>query len=349
MRLLPIALLSCALPAFAQSHDPFPPDYTPSPCAVEDSCKTFPRSNMPSAALQELGFRLDAFWVDQHFDAVVNAMAPACRRHATCLGTAGNIFWFCNETLGIEVRPICDKLFPRNVSPTDWNECTWLRDTILMGIEGVKGAWQAKQECAKAAAKPHTKPLDFWMVPAKLPVGFSGDLMFYALDPDTHVPVLARIEFEGQQVWSPANPAGNPITFHAVPYTLKFNRIPNADGHTDVVPPTITVISPAYPAAVPGPAYPDLKLRLPVDVPKVIVEMNPPAAKLRRGKNSVIIAARDADSGKPVEMQIMLGEDAIGQTNKPVTIEIAKGGHHPEIWLTSVFNRYSDVVVAKAR
>ena len=44
----------------------------------------------------------------------------------------------------------------------------------------------------------------------------------------------------------------------------------------------------------------------------------------------------------------MLGERTIGPGNTPIEIERGKNEKLPEIWVTSLFDRYSDVVVAKA-
>jgi hypothetical protein len=74
------------------------------------------------------------------------------------------------------------------------------------------------------------------------------------------------------------------------------------------------------------------------------VEMKP--AKLRRGKNIVTITAVDSVTGKPVEARVMGGERVLGKTNQPFEIEIT--GKRPEIWVTNLYDRYSDVVVAPA-
>ncbi len=350
MRLLPFALLSCAASLFAQSHDPFPIEFTPSPCAPAKNCESFRPSNMPSAAFKFYGLPLDPDWIDQHGDAVVGAMSLACRRHATCLGTAGNTFAFCDDVLTAEVHPVCDKLFPSNTNRHEWDQCSAFRDTFLLGLDQrAEALWKQQQDCAKNAAAPHQKPLDLWMSPPTLPVEFSGQVKFFALDPDTHVPVLARITFENQRVYAPANPVGNPASFYPIDYTLKYARVPNAEGHTDVVPPTIVVTTPAYPEVAGAPPYPVMKFRLSAEVPKLVVEMKPAPEKLRGGKNSVIISARDAATGKPVEMRVVVGNDQIGNTNTPITVEVRRSGHHPEIWLTSLFDKYSDVVVARGR
>lgn len=353
MRVLLIAIaLGTATSLFAQSYDPLPADFTPSPCAPENACQSsYERSSLPSAAFALFGLTLDAGWIEQHADTVIAAMGLACRRRATCLGTAGNTFWFCDDVLYAEVHPVCDKLFPKKADAHNWDQCSAFRDTYLTGIELLAGnIWRKAQQCAKVAgATPHTKPFEVWMEPASLRPGFTGTIKFFAIDPDTHLPVLAAITFENQTVYAPANPAGNAATYYPIPYTLKLVRVPNSEGHSDIVPPMVTFTTPAYPSTADGPPYPLVKFRLPAEIPTLAVEMKPGADKLHKGKNRVIISARDVDTGKPVEMRVVIGTDQIGNTNEPLVIDLEKSGHHPEIWLTSLYDRYSDVVVAKAR
>jgi hypothetical protein len=82
-----------------------------------------------------------------------------------------------------------------------------------------------------------------------------------------------------------------------------------------------------------------------VQVPVMKAEMKP--AKLRRGKNRVTITAVDSVTGKPVEARVMGGERVLGKTNEPFELEIT--GKQPEIWITNLYDRYSDVVVAPAK
>ncbi len=218
--------------------------------------------------------------------------------------------------------------------------CSAFLETYLLGIDlHAKAQWEPAQACASKSATPRSKPLDIWMEPAVIPPEFKGDLIFYALDPDTRVPILAHITFEDQIVYSKAIPTGKPGTFYPFEYPVKFKRVPNREGHTDLVPPMVTVSAPGYPVTT----FP-----LAAEVPKLIAEMTPEPTKLRRGKNVVIVQARDAATGKPVEARVMFGDDVVGDTNKLFTLEV-KRGRRPEIWLTSLFDRYSDVVVAKAK
>jgi hypothetical protein len=68
-------------------------------------------------------------------------------------------------------------------------------------------------------------------------------------------------------------------------------------------------------------------------------------AKLHPGKNRVTVTARDAESGKPVEGRVMAGELVAGDTDQLLEIEVPRRGKAPEIWVTSLFDAYGDVVV----
>jgi hypothetical protein len=81
----------------------------------------------------------------------------------------------------------------------------------------------------------------------------------------------------------------------------------------------------------------------------MIVKMVPPPARLRLGKNVVTVQAHDAATHQPVEARVMLGDRVGGETNIPFVIDVKKKGAIPEIWVTSLFDRYSDVVVARGR
>jgi hypothetical protein len=335
VKILPLVLLLSTAPVLAgQTHDAFPSDFTPLSCAPAKSCESFSMSSIASAAFRFYGLTLDQKWVTNNTDAISKALAAPCRRHASCLAIPGNMFWFCDDVLWRETRPLCQKLFPGD------DMCRAFLETYLLGIEmHAKEHWQAAQECASKAPVTHTKPLEIWMEPASIPPDYHGKVIFFALDPDTRLPVLANITFEDQIVYAPANPAGLPAAFYPFDYNVKFKRVPNSDGHSDVIPALVTARATGYPPTT---------FRLAAEVPKLIVEMEPAAKKLRSGQNVVIVHARDATTGKPVEARVMLGEGVVGTTNLPITL-VLKRGKRPEIWLTSLFDKYSDVVVAKPR
>jgi hypothetical protein len=334
MRLFLIALALSAAPLFAQTHDMTPETFPVAPCAPANSCDSFTDSEIVSASYKYYGLQLDMHWVLDHRADILKELGPACQRHATCLATPGSTFWFCDDVLTQEAHTVCPKLFP-NDAP-----CKTYIEVWLLGIDlRAKDIWKAAQKCsAKSPAPQHSKPLDVWVSPEVLPANFKGKLTFFARDPDTHLPVYAKFAFDNQIIYAPANPEGLPATIYPFDYTPKFKRVPNADGHTDVVPPTVTVTAPNYPTTT---------FQLAAEVPKMTATMNP--GELHGGKNVITIEARDATTGKPVEARVMLGGDPIGDTNLPITLNLNRKGEHAEIWITSLFNKYSDMVIAKAR
>lgn len=78
------------------------------------------------------------------------------------------------------------------------------------------------------------------------------------------------------------------------------------------------------------------------------VKMDPDPSELAPGTHTVTISAHDAATGEPVEARIMGGHHVLGKTNVPFELTIAKGEKRPEIWVTSLYDRYDDVVVAAA-
>jgi hypothetical protein len=333
LRFLPLALFLSAATLLAQPQDYFSKDFPVSPCAPTDSCRSFAEWELTSAAFKFYGLTIDVKWVQAHKDAMLKEMETACRRHATCLATPPNTFWFCDDVLFNETLKTCDKLFPGDP------QCRPYLDTFLLGVD-LRGRdlWKPAQECAaKLPPVTHDKALEIWMAPEVLPAGFKGKVKFYVRDPDTHLPILATFKFENQIIYVPANPQGLPATIYPFDYTVKFKRVPNAEGHSDVVPPMVTVTSTGYP---------ETRFPLAAEVPKMNVVMKPSADQLRRGKNVVTVEARDAVTGKPVEARVMSGDDIAGDTNKPITLDVPRG-KRPEIWVTSLFDTYSDVVVAE--
>jgi len=316
---------------------PFPDDYTPSPCAPDKPCESYPRSQLQGAAFTMLGIQLDGRWIEAHYDQMMQLYAPACRKHATCFGTAGTNFLFCDDIMINEYRSVCDKAFPKSTSPADWEQCKGFTEIWALGVDmRAKAVAEEAQACvqAKQLEVEHTKPPIVWVVPETIPRGYTGNIYIYALDPDTHLPVRADITIDKQILYAPSNPAGNLATGYPFKWPIKYNRVKNADGHYDVVSPTVTLKAERYPVVTfPMPSTP----------PKMIVEMKP--AKLHPGVNKVTVTARDADSGQPVEARVMMGNLTAGEANEPIEITVPKSGKAPEIWVTSLFDAYGDVVV----
>jgi hypothetical protein len=135
--------------------------------------------------------------VEAHADEMERALAPACRRHATCLTHPANSYNFCNDVLSAETADDCDVLFPASKSATDHEQCSEFHEVYLLGVDQRSPqTWNAAQACAAKNPIAHTKPLDIWMVPATIPFGTRKEVEFFSLDPDTRVPVLANINIQ---------------------------------------------------------------------------------------------------------------------------------------------------------
>ena len=316
---------------------PFPDDFTPSPCALAQTCESYDRTQLRNAAFTMLGLSPDGKWFEDHYDQMIKLYAPICRKHATCLATPGNNFLFCDDLLINEYRAVCDRAFPKSASEFDNEQCRNFTEIWALGVDMHASAYAKQgQECAHEQGfdAMHTRPPIVWIVPAQIPRDYKGDIYVYAIDPDTKVPVRADIELDKQVIRAPANPTGKTSTGYPFKWTHKYNRVKNAEGHEDLVAPTLTLRPDLYPAVtIPMPAPP----------PKMIVEMTP--AKLRAGVNKVVVKARDAETGQPVEARVMLGRDAVGETDQPIEITLPRGAKIPEVWVTSLFDAYSDVVV----
>ncbi len=341
MRSLVLALLlTTPLALLAQeAHEPYPSDYKTHPCAPDNSCLTFEHSEFVSAAFSYLGLRLDPLWVDQHADELIALFQPGCHKHATCLASPGSAAMFCDDILSVELRNVCDKRFPKSANPQEWERCEEFMEIYTLGVDiHAQKLWVKTQECTKQQPPvQHTKAPIVWLEPNPIPRGYKGDVTFYSVDPDTHVPVPSRVTIEDQIIYAPSNPTGETASYYPFKMPIKYKRVPNADGHTDVVPHQFTIKAAGYPSVT---------MPLPLVMPRATVEMQP--SELKPGKNSITVSARDIETGKPVEMRVMLGKDPLGSTNEPIELVLPKSGKHAEIWVTSLFNTYSDAVVAKA-
>jgi len=332
-------LFATALRAQDAPREIFPSDYTPSPCAVKTSCVSFPDSAMASAAYQFYALQLDQDWAVKHGQEIKDAMAPFCRKHSTCQAALTNSYTFCADVLAADARPICEKMFPKSKDTHDWEQCRQYLEVYLLGIDqNSVNSWKTAQACAKKQPPAaHTKPLDVWVVPNPIPYEYKGYVTFYGTDPDTKVPILADVKFENQTIYAEANPAGSSATFYPMKLPFKYVRVPNKEGHTDALPPMVTIGIDGYPPAT---------FRLPATVPRAIAEMTP--ATLHPGKNVITVTARDSISGRAIDGRVMLGPDEAGFTAQPITIEWKKGTKRPELWLRPYLNRYGDVVLVPA-
>jgi hypothetical protein len=336
-RLLAIVLL-LAGSALAQSRPPYPDDYKPSPCAsVAPVCKTFRQSQFSNIAAVR-GFDIGQEWVDAHWAELGEALAPSCAKIAACFAQ-NDSFTFCNDVVSTEVNAnLCDR-YPEGTE--DHRKCNFFVRTYLFGHDrNSREPWEKIQECVKAQPSSGERTLEWWMSPATIGPDYPGQFEVYTIDSETHVPIRARLILDVKaQIYASDVPDGLPTSFYPVPWKGKLLRVPNADGHRDVVAPEVRIEAAGYKTVT---------FRIPFDVPKMTLKMDPDPSKLKRGKNTVTITATDAATGKPVEARVMGGTTVLGKTNIPFELEIVKGQKRPEIWVTSLFDRYNDVVVAAA-
>jgi hypothetical protein len=317
------------------TREPFPADYKPSPCATPAAIarvgKTFPQSQISQIAAMR-GYDVGQEWVDAHWKELSEALQPVWTKAATCFVTGSNDNLFCSDVAATEAFTICNRY-----SGTEREKCTFTMTAILAGQDhNSKEAWTAMRDCAARHQPAAERTLEWWLVPATFGADYPGHFTVYALDSETRVPVQARLHIQTTQpIYADDVPNGLPTTFYKVPWKAKLFRVPGAQGHRDVVAPEVRIEAPGYRAE---------SFRLPVQVPAMKVAMKP--AKLKRGRNTVTITAVDSLTGKPVEARVMGGQLVLGKTNEPFTLEIKD--KQPEIWITSLYDRYSDVVVAPA-
>lgn len=338
---LPILLvLAAALSASAgdaAERPAFPDDYIPHPCAGEH-CASVPRFQVPELALRYRGVTVPNAWLDAHWDELTALLQPGCAKATTCIATGDNKVTFCNDLAQREWLKICSRW---DRESDDWRICdAFVR--VWGGGYASKLFDLKKQalECAAAAPAAAPRALEVWMVPDHLPAHYRGTFTVYALDAETRVPVMAGITAGGRRVSRKDSPGSAAVAYDELEWPLKLRRVPNDAGHEDLVAPSLTVAARGYDTVM---------LTIPWETPKLIVEMTPPASKLRPGANRVTVAVKDAETGEPVEMRVMAGERVAGTSNEPFELRIRPDGTRPELWITSLFDRYSDVVVAPAK
>ncbi len=329
-------LLLAATSALANGRrEPFPDDYTPHPCAPAATCQTIPQSQFVDMAALAKGFAIDNDWLDENWNRMIELTKPVCGKLGTCLATPGNLSVFCMDLIWPEIIATCDR-FEKGTQ--DFDQCSMFMRTFAIGADlRDKKPWQEAQACAAKTPRTGERTMEAWIEPADFST-YDGSFRVYAIDTETHVPVMALVSIPDTTLRAGA-PGGKPYIGYDIKWKPKFLRVPNADGHTDLAAPKITVTAENYAPVT---------LDIPMKPGQVIVEMNPPVSQLTRGKNTITVTARDAATNKPVELRVLAGETILGDTNKPLEIELKKGQKRPEIWATSLFNVYSDVVVAPA-
>ncbi|MBV8517981.1 MAG: hypothetical protein JO197_11330 [Acidobacteria bacterium] len=335
-----LALASAlAASAGAAQRPAFPDVYVTPPCAASHVPISFPKHNLVAQGAVQRGFELDSSWIEKHWNDLMAVMNPASAQMAACYATPNNTYLFCNEINRADVARTCMK-YP--MKSRDYEQCIGFYYIYYLGIDSSsKALYTDAQKCAnEQPAVAHNRPPEVWFSPEHLPVGYKGNVTVFAVDPDTHVPVEGVITVDKQTIYSTASYDGKVRTSWPFPWNAKLNREPNASGHTDVVAPRLTLDTPGYPT---------MTFTMPYDIPKVVVDITPSPDSWKRGvTNTITVHAKDASNGKPVEMRVYANDLILGNTNQPLRLELARNAKLPEIWATSLFNQYSDVVVVPA-
>ena len=337
-RVLAIFLLA-ATSLFGQSpkREVFPADYKPSPCAPDSAtmCASFDRTRLARYATAFRTYDIEGEWLDAHWDEMGTVFAPLCTKMGSCYTVPGNDPIFCVDIMRDDFLNSCDR-FP--AGSHDFDQCKKFAMTYFLGLGLKTDTFNAAQACGKAAqpANASLRTMEAWIDQEHLPVDFDGDLIVSAYDSETHIPIRAGYTIDAGELISSEGPSAT--GGYAAEWKSKLKRVPNAEGHRDAVPPAMTLQFPGYQP---------LTLTLPIATPKMLVELSPAASALKRGKNTLTVTARDSITGKPVEARVMAGDRPLGPTNKPLELELERGEKVPEIWVTSLYDRYSDVVAAK--
>lgn len=317
-------------------REPFPSDYKPLPCARPELIgaeETPEHIGNVGRTLHRMNLRND--WLDAHWDEMMAAFKPVQAKVANCLAIPSNSWLFCNDFMFDEF--VATNHFAKGTD--DYDQWAWATRAYHVLLDNsIRASFREGQKCSAEQPLPGERRLDVWMVPAKFGPDFDGTLTVYAIDAETRIPIEGYITVEGQTLpFSRDSPVGLPMSQYRMTWPVKFNEARTSEGHREFVVPTMVITAKGYPV---------VRMPIPIDVPKLTIEMTP--SVLKRGKNEITITARDAVTGKPAEMRVMGGDQVLGDTNKPFTIELARGQKRPEIWITSLFDKYGDVVVAKA-
>jgi hypothetical protein len=338
MRLLFLLLLAAAPFAAdaAAPREPFPDDYVVSPCAppAEELCGGVKKVDFANLAHIHRGLNINYAWIDAHWEEMKNEVyGPLCTKMANCYTIVGNTTVWCQDQFRSTFMSACER-FPEGSK--DREQCGMFAITYFTTL-GIKADLHAKaQECSARDASPAPRKFEAWVTPDLIRLDGDELITVHAIDTERRIPVLAWIATDGG---GRLKATEGPDEVTAIPSTWvrRLKRVPNDAGHEDLVAPTLTITAPGYESVT---------LRLPVEKLELKFEMKPAPAALRRGKNMVTITACDSKTGEPVELRVMGGEYVLGNTNVP--FELIVGAKRPEIWLTSLFDRYDDVVVAPA-
>ena len=334
MRLLLVLLLVAApLSAYEPSpRQPYPDDYVPSPCAAsaDAMCGGVKKVDFANLAFRFRGVTIAHDWIDDHWEEMKASFAPLCRKMTNCYTIRGNTTVWCQDMFRHEFVTTCDR-FPDG--SRDREQCVMFATVYFITIPVKADLFRASQECAQRNGDWSSGALEAWVSPSEVFLDSEATFTVHAIDAKRRIPVRASIASDGGGDLAPIENF-YPTTAIPMKWQRKLKRVPNAAGHSDVVPPTLTIQAEGYEPVT---------LTIPVKVPQVTLEMIPPAAALHEGVQTVTIRACDTATGDPVEMRVMGGNTILGRTNEPFELTIQ--GERPEIWVTSLFDLYSDAVV----
>ncbi len=329
-------LLLLATSALAQAplRDKFPDDYKPSPCATDAGavCESYPKNKFREAGVTYRGYDIETDWLNAHWDEMREAFRPVCAKVGNCFTGVGNDPVYCLHLLQNDFFEKCER-FPSGSEDRD--QCDMFSTVFWMGLNANTPLQVDAQKCMEGQPQGE-KTLQAFVVQQNIGLYFNGNVTVHAYDADTHIPVRAYMAIDAGKLKSSEGPT--PRTGYPNKWKATLKRVPNAEGHFDIVAPTITLTAEGYKT---------LTFPMPIEVPKMIVEMTPPPDQLRPGKNVITVTARDVATGKPVEARVMAEDMAVGETNQPFELELTRRDKRPEIWVTSLVNQYSDAVVAK--
>jgi hypothetical protein len=332
-----LLLLLLATPAFAEApvRESYPNDYKPQSCAPDTAavCQSFPRERLAEYGATFRGFDIRPDWMKAHWDEQMKLFQPLCAKIANCFTVRDNDWVYCLDLMRSEFLGTCSR-FP--AGSDDHKQCSMFSLTYYIGFGARSELHRQAQECVAAQPPASSeRTLQAWIEPTTYDKDFNGEMTVYAYDTETHIPVRARLTIDGGELRSTEGPI--PTAGYISIWRAGLAHAPNAQGHRDIVAPTATLQATGYKT---------LTVPIPIDVPKAVIEMTPAAAKLKTGINTITVHARDAATGAPVEMRVMAGSRVLGNTNGPLKLELRRGTKRPEIWVTSLYDRYSDAVVA---
>lgn len=331
--LVSLLLVAASVSADTPKREPFPSDYKPQPCAADAAavCESFSKGRIASYATTFRGYDLQQEWIDAHWDELTQAFRPMCAKIGNCFTVKANGWVYCIDVLRDEFLSTCDR-FPEG---NDRDQCRKFTMTYYVGLGTKAKLHEQSQKCAEATPAEGGR-LEAWIEPAMIEPHFDGKIIVYAIDSETRIPVNAEYSIDGD---SPLRSTEGlrPNTGYDAKWRAKYKRVPNQDGHTDLAAPAITLTAPGYEP---------LTLALPMTPVRPMTAVMEPAV-LKRGKNTFTVTATGPD-GKPVWGHVMAGDLLVGETNKPLVLELKKGEKQPEIWVRSLYDMHHDVVVLPA-